>query len=55
MNTQRRSSRSKNISRLDGAKPKEVEEKSAIKIQAGVRGFLVRRRQKKHDGKQEAK
>lgn len=31
----------------ENMKDADLEEKSAVKIQAGVRGFLVRRRQKK--------
>lgn len=55
-NNQRRQLRRKSSGRLTETnrtpqnKPKEsneIEEKSAVKIQAGVRGFLVRRRQKK--------
>lgn len=57
--SQRRNIRRKSSGKLRGAekikttqvaknKPStELEEKSATKIQAGIRGFLVRRRQKK--------
>lgn len=31
------------------SKPSDLEEQSATKIQAGIRGFLVRRRQKKNN------
>ncbi|KAF2898686.1 hypothetical protein ILUMI_07487 [Ignelater luminosus] len=51
---QRRSLRRKSSGKLRGSekaaqnsKPTDLEEKSATKIQAGVRGFLVRRRQQK--------
>ncbi|KAJ8924054.1 hypothetical protein NQ315_006831 [Exocentrus adspersus] len=57
MNNQRRQLRRKSSGRLtEGGRivqnnkpkdPKDIEEKSAVKIQASVRGFLVRRRQKK--------
>ncbi|CAG9829410.1 unnamed protein product [Diabrotica balteata] len=56
MNTRRPSLKSKTGGPLDtknsknqSQKPKDIEEQSAVKIQAGVRGFLVRRRQKKDD------
>ncbi|KAB0804508.1 hypothetical protein PPYR_01478 [Photinus pyralis] len=57
--SQRRSIRRKSSGKLRGAEKiktnqggknkqsTELEEKSATKIQAGIRGFLVRRRQKK--------
>ncbi|XP_063919497.1 putative leucine-rich repeat-containing protein DDB_G0290503 isoform X1 [Zophobas morio] len=56
ISNQRRSSRRKSSGRLTESgriiqkkskSPSDLEEKSAVKIQAGIRGFLVRRRQKK--------
>ncbi|CAH1364892.1 unnamed protein product [Tenebrio molitor] len=56
ISNQRRSARRKNSGRVTDSgrmiqtkskAPSDIEEKSAVKIQAGVRGFLVRRRQKK--------
>ncbi|XP_018568081.1 uncharacterized protein LOC108908510 [Anoplophora glabripennis] len=56
INNQRRQLRRKSSGRLTetnrtpqnkSKEPSDIEEKSAVKIQAGVRGFLVRRRQKK--------
>ncbi|XP_064211496.1 repetitive organellar protein isoform X2 [Tribolium castaneum] len=56
ISNQRRSARRKSSGRLADSgriaqtkskSPSDIEEKSAVKIQAGVRGFLVRRRQKK--------
>ncbi|XP_050499847.1 protein PFC0760c [Diabrotica virgifera virgifera] len=56
MNTRRPSLKSKTSGPLDtkntknqSQKSANIEEQSAVKIQAGVRGFLVRRRQKKDD------
>ncbi|XP_044263547.1 uncharacterized protein PF11_0213-like isoform X2 [Tribolium madens] len=58
ISNQRRSARRKSSGRLTDSgritqnkskSPSDIEEKSAVKIQAGVRGFLVRRRQKKQN------
>ncbi|CAH1102159.1 unnamed protein product [Psylliodes chrysocephalus] len=56
MTTSKKPSRSKtgalDSSKNQSEKPEEVVEQSAVKIQAGIRGFLVRRRQKKNGSKQ---